>query len=294
MSGEIHALLAALAYGFAGVAIARGKRAARGDNGVFLSVVMTAALTGAIWAIWGSIPARALARMDSVGAVGVFIAAGLMSTVFGRMLMFRATERTGPVTASLLRRLTPVFGLPLAFVVLSELPDGLTLAGAVLVMASVFLYLPGGAIRTGTVSRSGLIFGVGSAAAYALAYTLRSSALVSLPDAALGTCIGALAGLVWILGGALLRRDRPRHLRNLTIDRGRWHVLAAVALSTGQFLQFLALKSASVVSVATLGTLEVFFAAVILWWMTGNRPENLGRLLAAGAMALAGTAVMLG
>jgi len=294
MNGEIYALLAALAYGLAGVAIMRGKPEARGDNGVFLSVVVTAMLTGVIWAFWGSVPASALLSVDTLDAVGIFALAGLMSTVLGRMLMFRATERTGPVAASLLRRLTPVFGLPLAFVILSELPDGLTLAGAVLVMAAVMFYLPPSTLKAGTVSRIGLAFGVGSALAYATAYTLRSSALVTLPDAALGTCIGALAGLIWIVGVAALRPGRTGQFRALFVDRGRWHVLAAITLSAGQFLQFLALKTASVVSVATLGTLEVFFAALIVSWMTGRRPETLHRLLVAGAVALAGTAIMLG
>ncbi|PVA05461.1 DMT family transporter [Thalassorhabdomicrobium marinisediminis] len=293
MIGELYALLAALAYGAAGVAIQRGRATARGDNGVFLSVLVTAALTFSIWALWGRVPLDALLAPDTAPAIGLFVAAGLLSTVLGRTWMFRATERTGPVTASLLRRLTPVFGLPLAFVMLSELPDGATLAGAALVLAGVMIYLPPRALRTGTLSRIGLAFGVGSAGAYALAYTLRSAALEPLPDAALGTCIGALAGLVWIVATASLRRGRKGRLTALVVDHGPWHLLAALALSLGQFLQFLALQTTTVVSVATLGTLEVVFAALLLAALTGQRPAQLPRLIGAGAVALAGTALML-
>ena len=39
MTGEAFAVLAALAYGVAGVAIVQGRPMARGDNGVFLSVL---------------------------------------------------------------------------------------------------------------------------------------------------------------------------------------------------------------------------------------------------------------
>lgn len=293
MSGELYALLAALAYGGAGVAIAKGKMTARGDNGLFLSVVATAVLSGLIWVFWGQVPASALRDPEAIGPIIIFALAGLMASVFGRMFMFRATEWTGPVTAGLLRRLTPVFGLLFGFLMLAEWPDMVTLAGAVIVTGAVLFYLPPSALRQGRFSQIGLAFGVGSAAAYALAYTLRSAALAGLPDAALGTFIGALVGGIWILGTASLRRDRPRSVRALLVDRGRWHLLAASALSAGQFLQFLALKSATVVTVATLGTLEVFFAAVILRVATGAPPAYPWRLMAAGAAALGGTALML-
>lgn len=46
MTGEGFALLAALGYGLASVTIIKGKAAAQGDNGVFLSVVVTAVVSG--------------------------------------------------------------------------------------------------------------------------------------------------------------------------------------------------------------------------------------------------------
>lgn len=50
-------------------------------------------------------------------------------------------------------------------------------------------------------------------------------------------------------------------LRHATCDHGPWHWITALALSAGQTLQFLALKSTAVSVVAVLGTLEVFFSA---------------------------------
>ena len=291
MSGELYALLAALAYGFAGVAITKGRAVARGDNGLFLSVVATALLSGLIWMLWGAVSVRAMSA-DSLRPIALFALAGLMATVFGRLFMFKATERIGPVIAGLLRRLTPVFGLLLGYLVLSEWPGETTLAGAAIVTGAVLVYLRPAALNESSIGRIGLAFGVGSGAAYALAYTLRSAALECLPDAAFGTFVGAVVGGVCILAAAMLRQGQSP-LCTLLVDRGRWHLLTAVALSTGQFLQFLALETASVVTVATLGTLEVFFAAVILRWMTGVRPANLWRLATAGSAALVGTAIML-
>ena len=48
MPGEVLALLAALAYGAAGLSIVMGKAGARGDNGVFLSVLVTAAVLSVV------------------------------------------------------------------------------------------------------------------------------------------------------------------------------------------------------------------------------------------------------
>ena len=109
MGGEGFALLAALGYGLAGVSIVKGKASARGDNGVFLSVVLTAAVSGLLWLGWGQVTVAVLATSAAVEPVAVFIAAGLFSMVLGRTTMYRATEQIGPVAASLLRRLTPVF-----------------------------------------------------------------------------------------------------------------------------------------------------------------------------------------
>ncbi|MEM9580120.1 MAG: EamA family transporter [Pseudomonadota bacterium] len=293
MSGEIYAVLAALSYGVAGVAITRGKARAVGDNGLFLSVLATAVLTGMIWAASGQASMGTLLRSETALPLATFAAAGLMSTVLGRNLMFRATELTGPVAASMLRRLTPVFGLPMAFVILSELPGQRALGGAVVVLLAVFVYLPPSTSRAGQINTLGLWAGIGSAAAYAAAYTLRSHALLSLPDAALGTSIGALAGVVWILGRAALQSSSHRRFQALIADRSPWHLVGALSLSAGQLLQFMALKSAPVVTVATLGTLEVFFAALVLWALSGQPPVQLARLAFALALALMGTALML-
>ena len=64
-------------------------------------------------------------------------------------------------------------------------------------------------------------------------------------------------------------------------------------LSIGQVLQFFALKSASVAVVAVLGTLEVFFSALLVMVFLRSERVAGGRLLIAALMAVAGTAVLV-
>ncbi len=291
MSGELLAVFAALAYGVAGVSIVQSKATARGDNGVFLSVVLTALLSCALWLGWGSVEIAALGTPVGQTGLAVFALAGVASTVLGRQTMYRATERIGAVRAGLLRRLTPLFALPCAFIVLGEVPGGLTLAGGGLVLAGVVIYMRP---STGTMTAApaaGLLLGILSPLAYALAYTLRGLGLDLIPDAALGTFIGALVGAAWFLAAAVLRNGLDG-LRHLTVDRGAGHWLTALVLSAGQLLQFFALKAAPVVSVAMLGTLEVVFSALIILAVTRGETVAITRLVIAALLSMAGTALL--
>ncbi|MEQ8291283.1 MAG: EamA family transporter [Roseovarius sp.] len=294
MTGEALALGAALAYGLAGVLIVRGKAAAQGDNGAFLSVVMTAGVSGLLWLGWGSVALADMAAPGGLWALAIFALAGVMANVFGRQSMYRATGLIGAVRAGLLRRLTPLFALPCAFVILGEVPDLPTIVGGAVVLGGVVIYMrvPAGTAPSAPGARIGLALGVLSALAYALAYTFRGLGLEAIPDAALGTCIGALVGAGWIFARAVAGRGMRRGWRFLTADRGSRHLQAALALTAGQVLQFHALKYTTILSVAVLGTLEVLFSALFVWLITRSEPVAITRLIVASAMAMAGTALL--
>lgn len=292
LTGEVLALLAAMAYGLAGIAINKGKLCANGDNGVFLSVLLTALLSFLLWMAWGKVPAAALMRPESFPAIIVFVLAGLASTVLGRITMYRATELSGAVVASMLRRLTPVFALPLGLVVLAEFPDIPTLVGGSLILLGVILFLCAEGCRVVFDSRVGLALGAGSAFFYAIAYTLRGAGLDSLPDPALGTLIGAMAGLAWFVLRPVFCGRRRQMVVRLFCDHGKWHLVGALMLTTGQLLQFFALQSASVVTVAVLGSLEVLFAAALGAALIGPQVSGSAPFLVSVLLAITGTALL--
>lgn len=289
MMGELIAIASAFFYGLGGVAIAKGRISAVGDNGVFLSVVVTAAVSLALWLGWGRVPADALLTVDALSAIGCFALAGIASTVFARIAMYRATEQIGAVMASLLRRLIPVFTLPLAFVLLHQVPDARVLIGGAIILGAVLIYArPNGGAVVARPS-GGLILGTVSAFLYAVAYSLRGLGLMGLPDPVLGTFIGAAVGLVCLIAFAGLSETPARAFRRLVVDRGRWHWLAALAFTTGQTMQFFALNAAAVSTVAVLGTLEVVFAAVLGAWVLRTETLNLKRFACTAVLMLAGT-----
>ncbi|MFN3280081.1 MAG: EamA family transporter [Tabrizicola sp.] len=285
--GEILALLGAAAYGLAGLAILRGQAAARADNGVFLSVAMTAALSLVLWIWAGSVPLRSVFEAANLRPLVYFVLAGLASMGLGRLTMFRATVHVGAVRASLLRRLTPVFAITLAYLFLGETPQISTLLGGAVILGGVLLYLAPARDASRRMPLSGLLVGSASALFYALSYILRRMGLEGLPDAALGTCLGAISGAVWMLATVALRPGRG--IITLITDRSAWHWLAAVALSAGQLLQFFALKSASVAAVSIFGSLEVIFTAVLVVLFQPAETVARGRLALATMLTLAGT-----
>ena len=293
MTGELLAVCAAFAYGLAGVSISRSRATARGDNGLFLSVVLTAVLSGVLWLGWGSSSAQVFLQPEGRQALMIFALAGLIANVIGRQSMYCATVLIGAVRAGLLRRLTPLFALPLAFLLLGQIPASRTLVGGALTLAAVFLYLYRTSPAAPPAPRSGLLLGTLSALAYALAYSFRALGLEHVPDAALGTSVGALVGAAWLLIHALTGKGLRKGWRHLSTDRGPGQWCTGVALALGQLLQFLALKHTTVLSVAVLGTLEVLFSALIILLVTRCEVIAAGRLLAALACAMAGTALLV-
>lgn len=290
MTGEVLAIIAAFAYGLAGVSIVRSKSAAKGDNGVFLSVATTAALSFVLWVGWGATVPTIILDTNGLYAFVVFGLAGLFSNVFGRQTMYRATELTGAVSAGLLRRLTPLFALPCGVIFLGERPGLLALLGGAFVLVGILTYIrpsPKGASQT---SFEGISLGIFSSLSYALAYTFRSLGLDFVPDAALGTFIGALIGVIWILTVTLLRKGPFVGWRHVTIDSSFPYWRTALLLSIGQLLQFFALKTATIVSVAVLGTLEVLFSALFIILVTKCETIAFKKLLFASLLATMGTA----
>jgi len=280
-TGEGLAIMSAALYGLGGVAIASARGRTQGDNGVYLSVLVTAAMTLVLWLGWGN------ASGVTPGAFGFFVAAGVTSTILGRITVYRTTEMLGAVSASLFRRLIPVFSVPVAFVLLNEEPDGGTLLGGTLIVVGVVVYA---GLPRGVGASVGLILGVVSSLSYALAYSLRRLGLVEVPDPALGGLIGALTGVVLL---PLLALPRPQGLRALIADRSRWHWLAALALGGGQTLQFFALQSAPVSHVAVLGALDLVFAAVFAALVFHTETLRLWHFLLSAALAAVGTVILL-
>lgn len=279
--GELYALLSAASFGVAGAAVAKGAPEARGDNGVFLSIILTCALSGLLWVIFGIELATIDGEYALVVGVAFFVAAGLLATVFGRLTNFRSIAMSGTIRAGVFRRLIPVFSTAMAVLFLGERYSPLAVAGMVLILASIALVLwvrtphsanvlPG---HSKSYVRLGLAFAALSAFCYALAYIARKLAMQDVPDAAFGAMIGAVTGVLWYVAASPFNSRYRRSIVSVFEDAGPWQWLAALGMSFGQILLFFALMSSPVAVVAIIGSLEMFVGAYLAAFLFKSEPE---------------------
>lgn len=285
MTGELIALASAALYALSGVAIARGAAEGRaGDNGTFLSIVFTAALSLALWVTSGEVGLLTDMQTEQlVAAIGLFIAAGVFSTVLGRWALFRSVALGGAVRASVLRRLTPVLAALFALVLLLEIPGWLQLAGMALVLGGTVV-LQGARAGAGIARPGWVTWGVGTSAFYGLAYVLRKIGLQHMAGPVFGALVGAVTGLAWYLLAAPFNAAARQAILSSIRGCGRWQVVAAAAMALAQIGQFLALARTDVATVAVIGSAETvisIFLAVVVF-----RSEPLP-----GATVLMGAAV---
>lgn len=298
--GEIYALLSAASFGVAGAAVAKGAPTAKGDNGVFLSIVLTLALSGLLWLAFGIDLNTVDSRRALFVGISYFVAAGVLATVFGRLTNFRSIALTGAIRSSLFRRLIPVFSTALAFVLLGERYSPLVLAGMVLILCSIALAMwvrtPQAAVMVPTLPMSqlrlGLVFGTASAFCYALAYIARKLAMEHMEDAALGAFIGALTGVIWYIFASAISSRYRLSLLSVFKNAGVWQWLAALGMSFGQILLFFALLSAPVAIVAIIGSLEMFVGAYLAAFLFKSEPVPGRAMVFATLIAATGAALV--
>lgn len=299
--GEIFAILAAFCYAFGSVAATKNAREKGGrGNALLLSIVLTAVFSGGLWLIMGP----TLPSIDAGFWIGVaiFVVAGMLATVFGRIFFFRSIELAGAIETGLIRRLIPVFATVLAIWFLGESLTGASALAFVLVFAAVALVVlinrgeiatdDAEALRALGERNTGRVLALMSAASYGASYVARRFAMRWLPDPLIGAFIGAVAAFAWFVLAGLFSAAYRRHLTELFRLPTGWQLVAAASISLGQTAQFVALSFTTVTVVAIIGTIEMFLAAWLAAWVlhTEERPGPVFAL--ASLMAMAGVIVL--
>ncbi len=300
MIGESIALASAAFFGLSGAAIAKGAPDARGDNGAFLSVLLTLAFAGILWLAIGVAEGWPTDPVPLAVGIAFFAASGLLATVFGRLTNFRAIALSGAIRASLYRRLIPVFSVILGFVILGERYSLSAVIGMLVIGASVALTIrarmpvvdgPAADVPAPQM-RLGVMFGFVCALCYASAYITRKLAMDYIPDAAFGAMFGALTGLLWYVAAAPVSTRYRTNLTQVFATAGPWQWIAAASLSIGQVLLFFALKHADVAVVAIIGTTEIFIGAYLAAFVFRTEPPPGAMLIAATVLATFGVVLV--
>ncbi|HXS53442.1 MAG TPA: EamA family transporter [Usitatibacter sp.] len=292
--GDAYALASTTCFATANVLIARGTRPGVQDNGAFVSLLLTAGISGLAWLALGI--HRGFEPV-TWRAIAWFAGAGVFTAYIGRVFYYASVQHLGAMRASTIKRLNPFFAVILGVAVLGEALTGGMAVGLACIAASFAVLLNAGreAPRAGEASglrrllNAGYLYGPISALGYATGYLLRKMGLADAHDALLGACVGTLTGALIFLATARFRVEYARAVRATFARPNPWLLAAGAMSSFGQILYFAALNVSAMSRVALISSMEVF-VTLFLGFLLLRRRESLTRPIAlAAALGVAGT-----
>ena len=289
--GDALAFASCLCFAASNIFVARGSRPGADDNGAFVSLLITTAIAGSLWALRGAV--RGFEPV-TWRAIAWFAAAGIFTAFIGRVFFYAAIERVGAMRSSTTKRLIPFFAVILGVAVLGERLTAGMVAGAVLIAASFGLLLRSAARREAGdaprgLLRAGYAYGAVSALGYATGYLLRKMGLADAHDALLGAAVGCLTGAALFVATAAFKADYARAVRATFAQPSRPLIAAGVLSTFGQVLYFAALDASPMSRVALVTSIEVFVTLFLGALFLRRREAITPPLLAAAALGVAGT-----
>jgi drug/metabolite transporter (DMT)-like permease len=298
--GDALALASASCFSVSNIAISRGARPASGDNGAFVSLLLTSAIAGAGFLAVGIV--RGFEPV-TVRALLWFAGAGVFTAFIGRVFFYASVQHLGAMRSSAMKRLNPFFGVVLGVLVLGESLTGGMGVGLALIAASFGVLVAGG-WRAGRGERmegagrrllnAGYVYGPVSALGYATGYLLRKMGLAEAHDALLGAMVGCMVGALLFVATAAFNADYAKAVRTTFLQPNGWLVGAGVMSSFGQILYFAALGESPMSRVALISSVEVFVTLFLGAALLRQRETLTPALVLAAVLGFAGTAFIVG
>ena len=301
--GELFALLSALCFSMSNVTIGRGVEAEGGENGAFLSIVVTAAISGSVWLVQIALHGAPVLHLRSVLW---FAGAGILTIFIGRVFYYASIQQLGSVRGSAVKRLNPLFSVVLGVLLLGESIEFSMMCGMALIIAS-FVVLIRQSMRASAIKRVGkqaqtwserlgglgFVYGPVSALAYAFGYVARKEGMVLMPDAAFGTMLGSVVGALMFLAMAQIVPSYRTSVRLTFTVFNPWLLGAGVLSTAGQMLYFMALSYSTISKVAMIGSIEAILTIMLTVIVTRSFKQLNGPVLLAAGLGVAGTMLIV-
>lgn len=329
--GEIIALLCALSYAISYLMIRKGTTHSSQDNGAFISILLTAGLSGII--VLGMALVNGFPTLNSPGFFW-FILAGILTSFLGRVLSYSSFQYLGSVRASSLKRLIPFFAVIIGVLFLNETITLEIFLGMILIFCGFFLILRQSyqsfkvsrknldttneenevslstdsikvkykedkrvnSVSTESFLRSittlGYIVGVISALLYAIGIAVRKKGLTEIPDPFIGTLIGAGIGILIFVFMALFKDSYKVSVKLTFSDFNSWLFFAGLATSVGQILYFLALNYISVSRTALIVSTDAVITMFLTAWIFKIKEQITITVILGSLVTMLGAAII--
>jgi drug/metabolite transporter (DMT)-like permease len=295
--GELFAIVSMTLFAAANISISTRHQGRASRGGAFLSILITLALS---FAIWLAVGLRGEFAAPDRQALVWFAIAGILTALVGRFFLFASLRHLGAVRGSAIKRLNPLFSVLLGISLLGERISGPMAIGMVLIIAS-FAVLIRQSLRAAPESESdtstqgglarianlGYLHGPVSAFAYASGYVARKQGLLAFPDPVFGTMIGAASGALCFVLLATSIGSLRADVRATFTELNPWLWLAGLFTSLGQLGYFAALRYTTVSKIALITSMEVFvtmFLTRVVLRIDGKLPADVWLAAALGAL----------
>jgi len=297
--GDAYALASATCFAAANILIARGARPGDADNGAFVSLLLTAGISGAGWAAMGLLRGF---EPPTARALLWFAGAGVFTAYIGRVFFYASVQHLGAMRSSAMKRLNPFFAVLLGVAVLGEALTRGMAVGLVLIAASFAALLAGSRGAGGgeraplgrRLLNAGYVYGPVSALGYSTGYLLRKMGLADAHDAFLGAAVGCLVGAAIFAATGAFRPEYARAVRATFAKPNGWLIAAGAMSSFGQILYFAALNVSPMSRVALIGSMEVFVTLFLGVAFLRRRESLTPAVAVAAVLGVAGTASIIG
>jgi DME family drug/metabolite transporter len=275
------ALSSALLSAAATVLIRQGLRGYGPITGVWLNM-----LVGAI-GLWAAVFVTGGIGRPTPLAIGLFVLAGLIGTVAGRVLRFMAIETVGASITGAFANVTPLVSSALAILLLGEDVTVLIVLGTLVIVGGATLLSSGG--RSLGVRPVQLWLPILSATCFGIVAILRKIALGGMAPVP-GTAVNVTTALIAFTGYLLASGQA-----GAMACRGpslAYFVAAGVTENAGVFLVVLALSLGTVSVVAPLTNVTPLFVIVFsLVFLRGI--ESLNARVIGGSVLIVVGAIMI-
>lgn len=278
------ALLAAFAFGVAGVLLKRGLQYATPLTAALVSVTFTTAL---VWLV-----AAATRELSLVLTVKIlpFLVAGLVAPGLARLALFVGVDRIGVSRAAPLVATAPLFSVGMAILFLAERPSWMLLVGAAAIVAGGILLSQRG-LADRSWRRRDLVFPLLGALGFAFRDNISRYGFREYSDPVIAAAVATLTSLavMWLFAGLLARRGRLR-LEGIGLGFLAFSGLAE-GLAYITMWRALALGEVSVVS--PLVNAQSIFAVALAAVFLRDLERVTWRIVVAAGLIVAGVAVVV-
>ena len=293
--GLLTAIASAVAYALSYVCLRKGQADSSPPDSGLLPVLVTSLLLLMTLVPIGLASHRAPLGFPMRGrALGFACLSGVIGTFLGRRLLYLAVQRLGAVRGVVLKGLSPVATVILAYAFLGDpVSWRVTASLAGVLGAIVLLALENRArpTRDRALFSSGAFVGISAAGLQGMGHVFRRISLASGASPMGSAFIDvAVATLACVASFALEGKLGPllRHYRN---HLSPWLLAAGASSAAGVLLFFVSASLIPVGTVATLAASEPVFVALLSWLLVPHleRPS----LYSASAACLVGLATVI-